>query len=189
MIIDRLKVLRLWQACQIKTSRMDEMRHLAALILSFKAEFYDPVERATGVPWYVIGAMDCREESFKHGGYLGNGDPLWRPTTHVPRGRGPFKTWYDGAIDALVMRGFNHLPQGGHWDIVTALIKAEAYNGMGYASHGLPSPYVWGGTNIQQPGKYVADGVWSSTTWDSQPGCAAMWLALKTFQLVNLNEA
>lgn len=189
MIIDRMKVLGLWQNAHIKPERLNEMKHVAGLVMQYKAHFYDPVEAATRVPWYVTGAIDSREENFSHGGYLGNGDPLSRVTTHVPRGRGPFTSWYAGAIDAYHLDGMDHLPVGGHWDIVTALIKCEAYNGLGYASKGLPSPYVWGGTNIQKPGKYIRDGVWSSTAWDSQPGCAAIWLALKQFHNVDLSEA
>lgn len=188
MIIDRMKVLSMWQKCQIKPARLTEMKHLADIIASYRAQFYDPVEKATGVPWYVVGAIDCREEDFKHGSYLGNGDPLYRVTTHVPRGRGPFSSWFAGAIDAFHLDGMDHLPAGGHWDIVTALIKCEGYNGLGYASKGLPSPYVWGGTNIQQAGKYTSDGHFSAATWDTQPGTAAMWLALKQFHGIDLSE-
>jgi lysozyme family protein len=39
---------------------------------------------------------------------------------------------------------------------------------------GLPSPYIWGGTNIQKRGKYVGDGKFSRTAWDTQPGVAPM---------------
>ena len=46
--------------------------------------------------------------------------------------------------------------------------------GTGYNDYhnGMPSPYIWGGTSIQRPGKYIRDGVFSSTTWDTQPGVA-----------------
>ncbi len=189
MIIDRAKVLSLWQKAKIVPNREHEIDHVAGLILQFKKDFYDQVEKATGVPWYVVGVLDCREENFNHGGYLGNGDPLYRKTTHVPIGRGPFRTWFEGAIDALISDGINHLPAGGHWDIVTALIKCEAYNGMGYAAHGLPSPYVWGATNMQMRGKYTRDGHWDPVSWDSQPGCAAILLALKEYHGVDLREA
>lgn len=188
MIIDRLKVLALWKTAKIMPNRINEMKHVADLIVTYKTQFYDPVEAVTKVPWYVIGAIDCREENFHHGGYLGNGDPLYRVTTHVPRGRGPFKSWFDGAIDAFHLDGMDHLPIGGHWDIVTALIKCEAYNGLGYVGK-IRSPYIWGGSNLQQIGKYVADGHFSKTTWDGQPGVASMLLALKEFHNVDLNEA
>lgn len=188
MIIDRMKVLDLWQKAHIMPTRVSEISRVADLVVKYKP-LYDPVEAATKVPWYVVGAIDCREENFNHGGYLGNGDPLYRITTHVPRGRGPFSSWYAGAIDAFHFDGMDHLPPNGHWDIVTALIKCEGYNGFGYASKGLTSPYVWGATNIQDPGKYTSDGHFDPHAMDTQPGCAAIFLALKQFHGVNLSEA
>jgi hypothetical protein len=38
----------------------------------------------------------------------------------------------------------------------------------------VPSPYLFGATNIQKPGKYIADGVWSARAIDKQIGCAAL---------------
>lgn len=189
MQIDRMEVLKLWQKAKIRNDREQEIRHVCGLVLQYKADFYDPVEKALGVPWYVTGAIDCREEAFNHGRYLANGDPLWKVSTHVPRGRGPFKTWYEGAIDAFTLDGMGDLRSGGHWDVVTALIKCEGYNGWGYARMGLPSPYVWGATNNQHFGKYTADGHFSGSAWDSQPGCAAIFLGLRDWHGVDLKES
>ncbi len=189
MHINRTHILDLWKSCKIKTDRLNEMKNLADKIVGFRESFYDPVQRETGVPWYVVGVIDCREEDFDHHGYLGNGDRFDRVTRHVPRGRGPFSSWFEGAIDAFHIDGMAHLPEGGHWDIVTALIKCEAFNGMGYAAMGLRSPYVWGATNNQQLGKYVSDGHFDRGALDRQPGCAAMFLALKQFHSVDLKEA
>lgn len=188
--MDRLKVLDHWQECAILSTQAAMFEHMAQRALSYKENYYDPVTKATDIPWYMIAALDMREENFDHNGYLGNGDPLWRPTTHVPRGRGPFKSWFDGAIDALK---YDHVTpsfgQGNHWDIVTVLIACEKYNGIGYANHSLPSPYVWAGTNIQVAGKYVADGHFDPSAWDRQPGCAGLFLALKQNHRIDLNEA
>ncbi len=138
----------------------------------------------------MVAAFDMREENFNHNCYLGNGDALWRETTHVPRGRGPFKTWFDGAIDAL---NFDKVSPafglGEHWDIVTVLLACEKYNGLGYDKHGLPSPYVWSGTSIQKSGKYTADWHFDPNAWDTQPSCAGLFMALKDVYKVDLREA
>lgn len=188
MVLNRLAELELWRKCQILKEKVEEFNQIADTVIRYKP-LYDEVAHATGVPWYVIGAIDCREESFNHHGYLGNGDPLYKITTHVPRGRGPFPTWQAGAIDALRFDGMDRLPAGGHWDIVTALIKCEGYNGYGYAHMGIPSPYVWAGTNIQRTGKYVGDGHFDPNAVDQQPGCAGIFLSLKTNHGIDLSEA
>jgi lysozyme family protein len=189
-MISRLLTLERWQKCEIPDSHKGMYETLANRVLSYKQNYYDPVENGTGVPWYLVAGLDMREEDFNHNGYLGNGDPLWKPTTHVPRGRGPFLSWHAGAVDALHHDGM--IPskgEGHHWDIVTVLIAAEKYNGLGPYYRGIPSSYIWSGTNIQVAGKYVADGVWDPHAWDIQPGVAGLLLALKTNHGIDLNEA
>lgn len=179
-------VLKRWRDCRLLDTRKKLHIDLAAKAVSFRSSHYDPVEKATGVPWYVIAAIDMREENFSHSSYLGNGQPLNKVTTIVPKGRGPFASWYEGAIDSLRLDG---LDKTGHWDIVTALIELELYNGLGYKKRGLPSPYVWAGTTIQVAGKYVADGKFDSSAYDNQPGCAGLLLALRDNHGIDLREA
>lgn len=153
--------------------------HDAALIVKFKP-LYDPVEAATGVPWWMVGGFDCREEGFNHRGNLCNGDPLDRPTTHVPRGVGPFATWTQGAVFAM------HYDRIAANDIIGWFIEGERFNGEGYHNHSdptapsspEPNPYLWSGTNIYHKGKYTGDGHWDSSVVDVQSGIAAMYLAL-----------
>ncbi len=38
----------------------------------------------------------------------------------------------------------------------------------------MPAPYLWGGTTIQQPGKFVADHKFDKRVMDKQLGCAAI---------------
>lgn len=180
----RLTTLNRWKKCVLVKSTVHEQ--MAQKAIAFKKDFYDAVEAATGIPWYCVAAWDMREESFSHTKYLGNGDPLNKKSVHVPAGRGPFATWYAGAIDALTLEGFSKIK---HWDIVTALIECEIYNGSGYKARGIPSPYVYAGTSIQVPGKFVKDGVFSSTAVDTQPSCAGLFLALKLNHGVDLREA
>ena len=61
--------------------------------------------------------------------------------------------------------------------------KLEEYNGLGYASRGVPSPYVWSGTDRYRSGKYVRDGVYDPNTVDSQLGCAGLLIAMMALDL------
>lgn len=134
---------------------------------------YQAVEAKTGVPWFVIAVIHERESSQDWRKSLAQGDPWDSASTHVPKGRGPFKSWEEAAIDALVNCA-PYLASKTDWSLGAALTNLEAYNGLGYASRGIPSPYLWAGTDQYQSGKYVADGKFDSATIDAQPGCAAL---------------
>jgi hypothetical protein len=64
------------------------------------------------------------------------------------------------------------------WSLEHALYLTEKFNGFGYMRMGKASPYVWGQTNIAGLGKYVADGKYSPTAKETQPGTAALLKAL-----------
>lgn len=157
-----------WDAMKINASRVPEFDKLAKFAIANKAR-YQSIERATGVPWFLIAVIHRREGNANFGTYLGNGQTLARPTTIKPKGRGPFPTFEAGAIDALKIDGLDKVQD---WRIEKCLYYCEIFNGAGYDMKGLPSPYVWGGTSVQKPGKYVSDGRFSSAVMDTQPGCA-----------------
>ncbi len=138
---------------------------------------YQAVSAKTGVPWAAIAVIHQRECSQDWMRSLAQGDPWNRVSVHVPAGRGPFKSWDEAAIDALV----NCAPYAARnkdWSIGGTLTKLEEYNGLGYASRGRPSPYIWSGTDQYSCGKYVRDGVYDPEAVDSQPGCAGLLLAM-----------
>lgn len=138
---------------------------------------YQAVEAKTGVPWFVISVIHERESSQNWGRSLAQGDPWNHVSTHVPAGRGPFASWEDAAIDALVNCG-PYLARKTWRNVGELLTNLELYNGVGYASRNQPSPYVWAGTNQYTSGKYIADGVYDPLHVDTQPGCAGMILAM-----------
>lgn len=164
----------MWAICEIAPASANVASATAHNILARMSD-YQGVEKAIGVPWCMIGAIDVRESDQNPHTYLGNGDPLNRPTLHVPRGRGPFPSWMAGAIDALRYQGFDQIKD---WPIERILYECEEYNGEGYESHHENSPYVWAGTNLQERGKYTSDGGFNPYAWDTQLGIAAMLKAL-----------
>lgn len=193
MVTDLAKLtaanLTRWQKCQITPSRQAEVHAVAVRLTAPAAKFrYQAVEKATGVPWFVVAVIHEREADQKWTAQLGQGDPLNHTSTHVPKGRGPFYShpgdvpgndaWHRAAVDALM----NCPPQAGHWKDWTvggALTLTVLYNGTGTeVYHNEPSPYDWGATNVEQYGKYVKDGVFNPRVWDTQVGCAAMLKAM-----------
>jgi lysozyme family protein len=53
-----------------------------------------------------------------------------------------------------------------------SILKIPTANGLGYAARGVPSAYVWSGTDQYISGKYVADHVYRASAIDVQEGCA-----------------
>lgn len=177
--------LNLWGTMSIRAGRRPALKALVAKLVSGR-ERYEAVEKATGVPWWFIAILHEREASCNFSTYLGNGEPLHRVTRLVPKGRGPFETWVDGAIDALTLEGFAGQSD---WSLPTVLYRCEAYNGWGYARKSVNSPYVWSWTSEYEGGKYIADGYFSASAIDPQPGCAAMLRGLIDAGYVSLPDA
>ena len=159
-----------------KLTRKVEAANIGVLLFKAKAR-YQAVEAKTGVPWFIIAVIHERESSQDWRGSLAQGDPWNKVSVHVPAGRGPFNSWEEAAIDALAACP-PFLARRKDWSLGAALTALETYNGTGYASRGLPSPYLWAGTDQYTSGKYVRDGVYDPSRVDSQMGCAALLMAL-----------
>lgn len=166
-----------WRAAKVIRTGFDSV---AKRLMQAKSH-YQTVSRMTGVPWWAIAVIHEREASQKWNTQLGQGDPLDKVSTHVPKGRGPFTgpdAWEKGAVDALV----NCPPYASKWKDWSAggtLTLLEQYNGLGYANKGLPSPYIWSGTDQYVSGKYVRDGVFDPNAVDRQLGCAGLLMAMR----------
>ena len=148
-----------------------------ALVAPSAKARYQLVSTKTGVPWYFIAVVHERESSQSWRASLAQGDPWDQVSTHVPAGRGPFNSWEDAAIDALVACA-PFAAKNTDWSSGALLTLLEEYNGLGYAGKGLPSPYVWSGTDQYKSGKYVRDGVYDASAIDTQPGCAGLLMAM-----------
>lgn len=166
--------LQRWQNAKLTRKTLSD--NVARSLVAAKTR-YRSVEAKTGVPWPVIAVIHQRESSQNWGRSLAQGDPWNRVSVHVPAGRGPFSSWEEAAIDAL-LNCHPYLGKRKDWSLAGVLIGLEMYNGLGYASKGIPSPYLWAGTNQYKSGKYVADGRFDPSHVDQQLGCVAMLLAM-----------
>lgn len=175
----------LWRRAKLRASVTASAKNTAEGIISNR-ERYEAVAKRIGHPelWPLIGALHDRESSGDFDGVLHNGEKIigkGSRTRLVPAGRGPFSTWENSAVDALTMPG-KTWDKIKDWPISRWLYEAEKFNGFGYFGRGVNSPYVWAGTDLQQRGKYIADGVWSSSVWDSQLGVASVLKSIFTIQ-------
>lgn len=161
-------------------TRSTDINAQAAKIISNRSR-YEAVSKATGVPWDVIGVIHYRESSGDFAGVLHNGDRIigtGKLTVKVPKGRGPFATWEEAAIDALVNTP-PYAAKSDDWSISGTLDILERYNGLGYRMRGLPSPYLWAGTDQYVKGKFVADGKFDPNHVDKQLGTAPILLKIR----------
>lgn len=162
-----------WDSMVIAPERVHQFTTIAQFAVDHKTR-YKEIELATGVMWPHVAVLHRREGDSDFNTYLGNGQRLDRLTTIVPKNRGPFTgpdAFFKGAKDALRL---DALDQVKDWRLEKILYYCELFNGTGYDRRALPSPYNWGGTNIQKPGKYTSDGIFDRRLTDVQPGCAPL---------------
>lgn len=169
-----------WQ--QARLTRGPEFSPVARRLIASRYQ-YDGIALKTGVPWFVIAVIHEREADQDFMANIAQGDPWNRVSVHIPKGRGPFNNFDEAAIDALTQCP-PFASRWRDWSPGGALTLLEQYNGLGYANRGLPSPYIWAGTDQYQSGKYVADGVFDPNAVDRQLGCAGLLLAMNAFQPV-----
>ena len=184
MMVEMDDLTELKKVNSLRWSRMTLQRNFTsvarALVDRSAKARYQTVEHVTGVPWFTIAVIHERESSQNWRSSLAQGDPWNQVSSHVPAGRGPFNSWEDAAIDALI----NCPPfaaRNSDWTAGGTLTLLERYNGLGYFARGLPSPYIWSGTDQYKSGKFVRDGVFDANAVDFQLGCAGLLRAMMQF--------
>jgi len=168
----REEIARNWAAMKVLPQFMPAFDRTAAKLVADKRRYLSLEER-TGVPALVTMVIAERESGADPRMSLAQGDRWDRVSVHVPKGRGPFKSWEDAAADALAIDGLDKAGCG-NWTVELALYYQEKFNGFGYRRYGVPSAYIWAATNIYQGGKFVADGKFVRSAWDTQLGVAAL---------------
>jgi lysozyme family protein len=166
---------RLYRSIELRPAFDESARWHVSMIRQYRKR-YERAGDARGVPWYFIACTHSLESSFNFKAHLHNGDyPLSSRTRQVPSGRPriwlPPSDWESSARDALSIMGFTGQSD---WSLSRLLYRLEAYNGLGYRSYGVPTPYLWSYSNHYERGKFVADGRWSAHAKSKQCGAAVM---------------
>src|SRR3984893_15638791 len=91
-----------WQNMKVTQSLMPVLDGVATRLVAASAKArYQNVSTKTKVPWFVIAVIHEREASQSFKASLAQGDPWNKVSIHVPKGRGPFGSWEEAALDAL----------------------------------------------------------------------------------------
>lgn len=137
---------------------------------------YELIQAQTGVHWVFVATTHYRESNLNFATQLAQGSPLNKVSRVIPYS-GPFQTFEEGCYDALVRQG-PYAARNKDWSMPFMLTYNEALNGLGYARMGIPSPYVWSGTDQYTKGKYIRDRVFDPNTVDKQLGVAGLVMCL-----------
>jgi lysozyme family protein len=136
---------------------------------------YQTVSLSTGVPWFFIAIIHAMECSLSFKQHLHNGDPLTARTVNEPVGRpkagNPPFDWEYSAVDALKYDGLDNWHD---WSVEGMLYKLEAFNGWGYRSRHVNTPYLWSGTQHYVKGKFESDRVYNPILVSKQIGAAIL---------------
>lgn len=165
-----------WAKAIFKPKALKTAASVAKRLVAAKDK-YVSVSNKTGVPWFIIAVIHEREASQRWDRSIAQGDPWAKTSIHVPQGRGPFTSWEAAAVDALTNCG-PYASKWSDWSAGGSLTLLELYNGLGYFKKGLPSPYIWSGTDQYVCGKYVSDGKFDPSAVDQQLGCVVVIKAM-----------
>jgi lysozyme family protein len=173
-----------WKDFAILSDYLDQAVAAAALIESSIGRYKQVSAALGGTPWELIGGIHHMEAHCDFSRCLHNGEKIIGrdiKTKLVPKGRGPFSTWEEAAVDALKLVGMHYIKA---WSIARLLEIAERYNGLGYIKYhpGDNSPYLWAQTSYNDGfGKYVSDGSYNELApANGQTGLAAILKILET---------
>lgn len=156
----------LWQSMVIQPGKVATLDRIAKKLIASKMR-YQAVSAKTGVPWAAIALIHQMECGGDWSLNIAQGDPWNKRSVHVPKGRGPFNSWEEAAIDALAIDGTDSVRV---WSVERLCYELEKYNGFGSRAKGIHTPYLWSYSNHYSHGKYVADHVWDANAVSGQAG-------------------
>lgn len=170
----RAEYQHLYEVCQATPARFAELDSMAGRIGSGKPR-YEAAALGMRVPWQWVGIVHLMECTLRFDRHLHNGDPLTARTRNAPVGRPPWGNppfpWEASAKDALIFRNLHNEKD---WSIPGMLFQFERWNGMAYRRRGIPSPYLWAGSQHYTAGKFLKDGEFDPKTVSKQLGAAVV---------------
>ncbi len=179
----------LFDNCQIPEEKYNTVDQCVRKIVAVRSR-YMAVSVLTGIPWYFIGIIHMMECSGDFTCHLHNGDPLSARTVHVPKNRpltgNPPFTWEESAVDALKIKS---LDQWTDWSVPGILFQFERYNGFGYRSKEIKSPYLWSFSSHYKKGKFTADGFFDPNSVSRQIGAAVLLRRMSELQIAVTGES
>lgn len=163
---------------RMQITRPSAVQATAERLVAFvDAGRYDAGCKATGVPVAWAAASFEREASSRFNLNPAQGWPLDSRSEWIPH-NGPFRgpdAWTNAQVAAYEIDGLDKVGAA-NWTWARGCYEGETFNGFGPRAHGIHTGYLWAGTSLYTRGKYVSDGVWSSTTIDEQLGIIpVMW--------------
>ena len=148
----------------------DRISQAVQRVLVNKDAYLAASKRTNGIAWGFFACTHWLEASCNPGCQILNGQSWKQVTTLEPKGRGPWDSWEDAALDGIA---YQKVTPEETSTLQKLLRRLEQWNGFGYRNLGVDSPYLWSGTNHGVGvGKYVRDGVYDRNAVSAQVGCA-----------------
>lgn len=179
--ISEIDLEKTYKTCVPHAAALAEA-HIAVQKINATKIVYDQIVKALGgkMPWYFPALLHYREDSsLSQRVYLGNGERIigsGELTKLVPKHRGPFANFQQGAVDAFKVVGLDRVTD---FSLGGTLFAASRWNGLWYLAHHVVSPYLFAGTTAYHSGKFVADGKFDPNAVDKQIGIAVLMKAMK----------
>jgi len=138
---------------------------------------YVAVERDTVVPFEVVALIHHLDFGGSLKANMTTGEPWGRRDVN---GNGPWLSWHSAAVDAMLeFRDPHSVFLYSHNVPASWLAALERHNGEGYWARGLPSAYVYAGTNHGVgTGFYGADGRYTEERDAGLVGAAPVIMAI-----------
>lgn len=182
---------KLWDTMTVSGDWQKKGSAIATRIIASQGRYAATVA-GTSVPWWFVAVVHAMECSLRFDQHLHNGDPLTATTIRVPKNRPPAGnppfTWERSARDAIE---FERLTSIVDWSLENVLFNWHRYNGINneYKRQGIPTPYLWSGSQHYRKGKYVRDGEFDANAVSAQVGAAVLLKALVDLGAVKLGGA